>query len=64
MNGEPTPIACPHCEQEISLKEVLTQLRPDGYLRAFWVEFKDGTRTVIHEHKFNPMTMKIVDGPK
>jgi|GEM_PF-1404675 len=55
-------ISCPHCGGAISTHDILSALRPNGFLRYFCVEqFTIGDRYLVSETEYNPKEVRVIE---
>ena len=50
---------CPNCKCAIPTHDVLSALRPKGFVQWFWVEDMDGKQFLIRETDYNPSVLRL-----
>ena len=51
---------CPHCDQEVSIADVVSMLFGNGFDRPVEVRHNDGSTEWIFATKVNPQTMRVL----
>ncbi|MGD1068677.1 MAG: hypothetical protein ABSB15_00940 [Bryobacteraceae bacterium] len=52
---------CPHCQEDLTLKEAIQILNGSGFVKYVRVKAPDGSMAVIEAGLVNPNTVEILD---